>query len=71
MLQEDDVYLTQPSHHFRQHFVRRTTQQTLLAINLVNQQKTAKLYFSSQVGKRFKLLMVPFKPLRCCEVINL
>ena len=28
--------------------------------------KTTKLYFSSQVKKQFKLLAVPFKPLRCC-----
>ena len=28
--------------------------------------KTTKLYFSSQVRKQFKLLAVPFKPLRCC-----
>ena len=52
--------------HFCQHFMRRTTQQTLLAINLASQQKTTKLYFSSQVRKQFKLLTVPFKPLRCC-----
>ena len=37
-----------------------------LAINLASQQKTTKLYFSSQVRKQFKLLTVPFKPLRCC-----
>ena len=59
-------YLQQPSRHFCQHFMRRTTQQTLLAINLASQQKTTKLYFSSQVRKQFKLLEVPFKPLRCC-----
>ena len=59
-------YLEQPSRHFCQHFMRRTTQQTLLAINLASQQKTTKLYFSSQVRKQFKLLTVPFKPLRCC-----
>ena len=59
-------YLKQPSRHFCQHFMRRTTQQTLSAINLVSQQKTTKLYFSSQVRKQFKLLAVPFKPLRCC-----
>ena len=52
--------------HFCQHFMRRTTQQTLSAINLASQQKTTKLYFSSQVRKQFKLLAVPFKPLRCC-----
>ena len=58
-------YLEQPSRHFCQHFMRRATQQTLLAINLANQQKTTKLYFSSQIRKQFKLLAVPFKPLRC------
>ena len=52
--------------HFCQHFMRRTTQQALLAINLASQQKTTKLHFSSQVRKQFKLLAVPFKPLRCC-----
>ena len=51
---------------FCQHFMLRKTQQTLLAINLVSQQKTTKLYFSSHVRKQFKLLTVPFKPLRCC-----
>ena len=45
-------YLEQPSRHFCQHFMRRTTQQTLLAINLASQQKTTKLYFSSQVRKQ-------------------
>ena len=59
-------YLEQQSRHFCQHFMRRTTQQTLLAINLASQQKTKKLYFSSQLRKQFKLLTVPFKPLRCC-----
>ena len=59
-------YLEQPSRHFCQHFMRRTTQQTLLAINLASQQKTTKLYFSSQVRKQLNLLKVPSKPLRCC-----
>ena len=59
-------YLEQRSRHFCQHFMRRTTQQTLLAINLASQQKTTKLFFSSQVRKQFKLLAVPFKSLRCC-----
>ena len=59
-------YLEQPSRHFCQHFMRRTTQQTLLAINLASQHKTTKLYFSSQVRKQFKLLTVPLKPLLCC-----
>ena len=59
-------YLEEPNRHFCQHFMRRTTQQTVLAINLASQQKTTKLHFSSQVRKQFKLLAVPFKPLRCC-----
>ena len=71
MIQEDDVLPQATEPPFCQHFMRRMTQQTLLAINLASQQKTTKLYFSSQVGKQFKLLTVPFKPLRCCEEINL
>ena len=59
-------YLEEPNRHFCQHFMRRTTQQTFSAINLASQQKTTKLFFSSQVRKQFKLLAVPFKPLRCC-----
>ena len=59
-------YLEHPIRHFCQHFMRGTTQQTLWAMNLASQQKTTKLYFSSQVRKQFKLLVVPFKPLRCC-----
>ena len=51
---------------FCQHFKRRTTQQTLSAINLTSELKITKLSFSSQVIKQFKLLKVPFKPLRCC-----
>ena len=67
ILQKDDSYLEQPSRHFCQQFLRRTTQQTFLAIlNLASQQKTTKLYFSSQVKKQFKLLTVPFKPIRRC-----
>ena len=37
----------------------------LLATNLVSQQNTTKPHFSSQVRKQFKLLALPFKPLRC------
>ena len=58
-------YLEEPNRHFCQHFMRRTTQQTS-AINLASQQKTTKLFFSSQVRKQFKLLAVPLKSLRCC-----
>ena len=59
-------YREEPSGHFCQNVMRRTTQQTFLAINLASQQKTTKFYFSSQVRKQFKRLMVPFKPLHCC-----
>ena len=60
-------YLEAANRHFCQHFMRRTTQQTFSAINLVSQQKTTKLFFSSQVRKQFKLLAeLPFKSLRCC-----
>ena len=60
-------YLDEPNHHFCQHFMRRTTQQTFSAINLASQQKTTKLFYSSPVRKQlFKLLAVAFKSLRCC-----
>ena len=59
-------YREEPSRHFCQNVIRRTTQQTFSAINLVSQQKTTKFYFSSQVRKQFKPLTVPFKPLHCC-----
>ena len=43
-------YLEQPSRHFCQHFMRRTRQQTLLAINLASQQNYNKvlLFFSGK-----------------------
>ena len=44
-------YLEEPNRHFCQHFMRRTTQQTFLAINLASQQKTiaiALLFFSGK-----------------------
>ena len=59
-------YLEEPNRHFCQHFMRRTTQQTFSAINLASQQKTTRLFFSSQVRKQFKLIAVPLKSLRCC-----
>ena len=60
-------YLEQPSRPFLSALhVKNDTTLALLAINLASQQKTTKLHFSSQVKKQFKLLAVPFKPLRCC-----
>ena len=66
MLQEDDVLprATEPPFLSALHVKNDTT--NFLAINLASQQKTTKLHFSSQVRKQFKLLAVPFKPLRCC-----
>ena len=66
MLQEDDVLprATEPPFLSPLHVKNDTT--NFLAINLASQQKTTKLHFSSQVRKQFKLLAVPFKPLRCC-----
>ena len=63
-------YLEQPSDHFCQFFIHEkndttNAEKTFLAINLPSQQKTTKLYFSSQLRKQFKLLTGPFKPLRC------
>ena len=65
MLHGDDVLFRGTESPFFQHFMRRTTQQTFSAINLASQQKTTKLFFSSQVRKQFKLLAVPIKSLRC------
>ena len=66
MLHEDEVLPRGTESPFCQRFIRRTTQQTFSAVNLASQQKTTKLFFSSQVRKQFKLLAVPFKSLRCC-----
>ena len=68
MIQEDDVLpwprATEPP-FLAALLMRRTAQQTLLAINfsmsqelkqnVASQQKATKLYFSSQVRKQFKL----------------
>ena len=60
-------YLEQPSRPFLSALhAKNDTTLALLAINLASQQKTTKLHFSSQARKQFKLLVVPFKPLRCC-----
>ena len=61
-------YVEQPSRHFCGHFMRRTTQQNVLAINLASQQKTTKLYFFFSAKETIQpfFLTVPSKPLRCC-----
>ena len=69
MLQEDIVLprATEPPFLSALHAKNETkAEQTFLAINLANQQKTKKVYFSSEVRKQFKLLTVPLKPLPCC-----
>ena len=62
MLHEDDVLPrgTEPP------FLSALHAKTFSVLNLVSQQKTTKLFFSSQVRKQFKLLTVPLNPLRCC-----
>ena len=67
MIQEDNVLprATEPA-IFVSTSCEERHKQALLAINLASQQKTTKLHFSFQVRKQFKLLAVPFKPLRCC-----
>ena len=65
MLHEDDVLPWGTESPFLL-ALQRTTQQTFSAINLASQQKTTKLFFSSQIRKQFKILAVPFKSLRCC-----
>ena len=75
MLQEDDVLprATEPPCLSALHAKNDTTnaEQTFQAINLVSQQKTTKVYFSSQLRKQVSLLTVPFKPYAVvCEVIN-
>ena len=47
IIRDGDVLPQTTEPPFCQHFMRRTTQQTLLVKNLASQQKTAKLYFSS------------------------
>ena len=71
MLQEDIVLprATEPPFLSALHAKNETNAQrtfTFFAINLANQQKTKKNYFSSEVRKQFKLLTAPLKPLRCC-----
>ena len=66
MVQEDDVLPRATKPPILSALRAKNDTTNLLAINLASQQKTIKLYFSSQVRKQFKLLTVPFKPLRCC-----
>ena len=66
MVQEDDVLPRATKPPILSALRAKNDTTNLLAINLASQQKTIKLYFSSQVRKQFKLLAVPFKPLRCC-----
>ena len=67
MIQEDNVLprATEPPFLSALHAKNNTTN-PFGYINLASQQKTTKLYFSSQVKKQFKLLEVLFKPLHCC-----
>ena len=65
--QNDDLpRATEPLYAFLSALYAKKDTTNLFATNLASQQKTTKLYFSSHVRKQFKLLTVPFKPLRCC-----
>ena len=66
MLHEDDVLPRGTESAFLSAFHAKNDTTNFSAINLASQQKTTKLFFSSQVRKQFKLLAVPLKPLRCC-----
>ena len=66
MLQEDDVLARAIERPFLSALHAKNDTTNLFGHNLAGQQKTTKLYFSSQVRKQFKLLTVPFKPLHCC-----
>ena len=68
MIQEDDGLprATEPAIFVSTSCEERHNKPFWLYIGLASQQKTTKLHFSSQVRKQFKLLAVPFKPLRCC-----
>ena len=64
MLQEDDFIPRGTEQPFLSALLAKNDTTNLLCYNLASQHKTTKLYFSSQVRKQFKLLAVPFKPLR-------
>ena len=64
-------YLEEPNRHFCPHYMRRMTQQTFSAINLASQQKTTKLFFSSQVRKQCKHLSHLSHYAVVCEEISL
>ena len=66
MLHEDDVLPRGTESPFLSALHAKDDTTNFSAINLASQQKTTKLFFSSQVRKQFKLLAVPFKSLPCC-----
>ena len=66
MLQEDDLLPRETEPPFFSALLAKNDTTNLCAMNLARQQKTIKLYFSSEVRRRFILLAVPFMPLRCC-----
>ena len=59
MLDEGDVLPRGTEPPFLSALHVKNDPKTLLGINLTSQQKTTKLFFSSQVMKQFKLLKVP------------
>ena len=59
-------YLEQPSRPFLSALHAKNDTTSPFRYKLGESTDNNKLHFSSQVRKQFKLLAVPFKPLRCC-----
>ena len=68
MLQEDDVLprASEPPFLSALHAKNDTTNLFDYKLGESTENNKALLLISSQVRKQFKLLTVPFKPLRCC-----
>ena len=66
MLHEDEVLPRGTESPFLLALHAKNDTTNLFSCKLGGQQKTTKLFFSSQVRRQFKLSAVPFKPLRCC-----
>ena len=67
MLQEDDVLPRATEPPFLSAILAKNDTTNLIGYKLgESTENNEALYFSSQLRKQFKLLTVPFKPLRCC-----
>ena len=67
MLKEDDVLPRATKPPFLSAILAKNDTTNLIGYKLGEPtENNEALYFSSQLRKQFKLLTVPFKPLRCC-----